>query len=121
MVPFTVAERKALLEATCISRRFRTLPARCCVRAAAASGSWSNGTLAMLEPLVRSSVLAADIEASSPRRRRSIYKPSRRLSAGGRSLPARTATNRVRVANGWTRRREGFRFTSFWDHRSSIR
>src|SRR5882672_9284133 len=107
MVPLTVAERKALLDGYL---HLAPLP------------RWilSNGTLAMLERLVRSSVLAADIDGVISADAAGIYKPSPRVY--------QLAVDRLRLepadiafvsANGWDAAgAKAFGFASFWINRS---
>jgi len=120
MVPLTVAERKALLDGYLHLAPFPDVAGALAALAPRPRWILSNGTLAMLERLVRSSVLAADIDGVISADAAGIYKPSPRVY--------QLAVDRLRLepadiafvsANGWDAAgAKAFGFASFWINRS---
>ncbi len=122
MVPLAKADRQRLIDGYRHLAPFADAPQALADLAPHPRWVLSNGTLAMLEPLVASSVLAPHIEGILSVDAANIYKPSPRVY--------QLAVDRLRIApaeigfvssNGWDAAgAKAFGFTTFWINRLGL-
>jgi len=119
-LPLTDAERRALRDAYLTLAPFPDVPATLAALAPRPRWILSNGTLAMLEPLVGHHGLAAHLDGILSVEAARIYKPSPRvyqLAVDRLNIPA--ARIGFVSSNGWDAiGAKAFGFTSFWINRT---